>query len=87
MPNFIGGSAYGMANQISDGYLLLNTSNLKKLSRAELTQVLFEIQKIMTEVRGNQPPLDDVQALQLRNRKLSRLQNATLVINTSMSGK
>lgn len=88
MANFIGGSAFSMANQISEGYLLLNATNLKKLSRGELNQLLFEIQRLMTEVRGNQPPLEDVQAQQQRNRKISRLNSAVLIINTRLtSGK
>ncbi len=30
MSSFIGGSAYAMANQIAEGYLLLNHTHLKK---------------------------------------------------------
>jgi hypothetical protein len=33
MSNFIGGSAYAMATQIAEGYLLLNHTHLKKLAR------------------------------------------------------
>lgn len=87
MSNFIGGSAYGMANQIAEGYLLLNPLNLKKLSRGELNQLQFELQKVMTEVRGSQPPLEDVQAQQVRNRKISRLNSALTVINQQLLSK
>lgn len=87
MSNFMGGSAYAMANQITEGYILLNPLNLKKLSRGELNQLQFEIQKILTDIRGNQPSLDDVQAQQARNRKIGRLNTALLVIGNQLTGR
>ena len=66
MASFIGGSAYAMATQIAEGYLLLNHTHLKKLTKGELGTLQHEVNKVLTEARGNQPPLDDVQAQQLR---------------------
>jgi hypothetical protein len=87
MANFIGGSAYGMATQIAEGYLLLNHTHLKKLDRGELASLQFEINKVLTEARGNQPPLDDTQAQQLRNRKISRLTGALTMVQHRMTEK
>jgi hypothetical protein len=87
MANFIGGSAYGMATQIAEGYLLLNHTHLKKLDRGELASLQFEINKVLTEARGNQPPLDDTQAQQLRNRKISRLTSALTMVQHRMTEK
>jgi hypothetical protein len=87
MANFIGGSAYGMATQIAEGYLLLNHTHLKKLDKGELASLVFEINKVLTEARGNQPPLDDTQAQQLRNRKISRLTGALTMVQHRMTEK
>ena len=80
MSGFVGGSAFGMATQIAEGYLLLNHTHLKKLSKGDLTTLQHEINRVLTEARGSQPPLDDVQAQQKRNRKISRLTGALTMI-------
>lgn len=80
MSNFIGGSAYAMASQIAEGYLLLNHTHLKKLSKADLATLQHETNRLLTEIRGNQPPLEDVQAQQQRNRKISRLTGALTMV-------
>jgi hypothetical protein len=87
MSSFIGGSAYGMANQIAEGYLLLNHTHLKKLSKGDLATLTHEINKALIDVRGNQPPLDDVAAQQQRNRKISRLTGALTMVQHRMTAK
>ncbi len=87
MSSFIGGSAYAMASQIAEGYLLLNHTHLKKLSKGDLASLQHEVNKVLTEARGNQPPLDDVQAQQQRNRRISRLTAATTMIQHRMTAK
>ncbi len=59
-----------MANQIAEGYQLVNAMSLKRLNRTELGQLKFELQKVLQELRGSQPPVDDTQAVQARNRKI-----------------
>ncbi|MEE9180077.1 MAG: hypothetical protein V3U22_04210 [Vicinamibacteria bacterium] len=87
MGNFAGGSAYTMANQIAEGYQLVNAVSLKRLNRTELGQLKFELQKILQELRGSQPPLEDTQAVQTRNRKIGRVNNAMQVLQHSLGGK
>ena len=87
MANFPGGSAYTMANQIAEGYQLVNAMSLKRLNRTELGQLKFELQKVLQELRGSQPPVDDTQAVQARNRKIGRINNAMQVLQHSLSGK
>ena len=87
MGNFSGGSAYGMAGQICEGYIVVNPLNLKRMSRLELGQLQFELKKLITDLRGEQPALNDTQALQLRNRKLSRVRQAMQVIEHRMRGR
>jgi hypothetical protein len=87
MSSFIGGSAYAMASQIAEGYLLLNHTHLKKLSKSDLATLTHEINKVLIEARGNQPPLDDVAAQQQRNRKISRLTGALTMVQHRMTAK
>lgn len=80
MSHFRGGSASAMARQIADGYVLVTALVLKRFSGGELNQLKFEIDKKLRELRGEHVDLDDTQALQLRNRKISRLTSAVRVV-------
>jgi hypothetical protein len=87
MSGFVGGSAFGMATQIAEGYLLMNHTHLKKMTKGDLISLQHEINRALTEARGSQPPLDDVQAQQKRNRKISRLTGALTMIQHRMTLK
>jgi hypothetical protein len=76
MGNFMGGSAWAMAGQIAEGYILVNERTYKRLERAELDKLGFEMDKLLREIRGEQVPLEDIQAIQQKNRKASRLMGA-----------
>jgi hypothetical protein len=76
MANFMGGSAWAMAQQIAEGYILVSERTYKRLERGELDKLAFEMDKLLRETRGEQVPLDDVQAIQQKNRKASRLMGA-----------
>jgi len=82
MGNFIGGSAYAMSRDIAEGYILLNAALLKKFSSAELAQLRHELERVRTEIRGEQTPTNDVQAIQKRARKISRISSALLILDT-----
>ena len=73
-----------MARDVGEGYILVNSSLLKRMTAEELRLLRFELEKMLTGVRGDQPALDNVMALQLRNRKISRLNSAVLMINTQL---
>ena len=82
MGNFIGGSAYAMSRDIAEGYILLNAALLKKFSTAELAQLRHHLEKVQKEVRSEQTPQSDVQAIQKRGRKISRISSALLILDT-----
>jgi len=84
MGSFIGGSAYAMSHDIAEGMILINANSLKKFSPGELKQLSFELDKVQKEIRGEQPPQDDTQAIQKRGRKLSRITQALQMINAAM---
>jgi hypothetical protein len=76
MGNFMGGSAWAMAGQIGDGFILVSERTYKRLERVELEKLAFEMDKLLREVRAEQHAIDDVQAAQHKNRKMSRLTGA-----------
>lgn len=72
----MGGSAWAMAQQIAEGFILVNERTYKRLERGELDKLAFEMDKLLRETRGEQVPLDDIPAIQQKNRKSSRLMGA-----------
>ena len=84
MGSFMGGSAPAMANQICDGYHLVSTLSLKRLSGDQLRTLEFEIDKKLREIRGERVDLSDQPSLQNRNRRISRLTNAMRVLRGTM---
>lgn len=80
MSPFIGGSAPSMARQVADGYTLLSEPMLKKLLANELDALIFEMEKALRDHRGEFVAADDQQALQKRNRKISRLEGGLRVV-------
>ncbi len=82
MGNFTGGSAYAMVQQVADGFLLVTERSFQRLGRGELDKLGFEIEKVLREVRGEQPRLEDLQAVQQRNRKIQRLNTCRMMLRT-----
>ena len=84
MSPYMGGSAPAMAAQIAEGYTLLTAVQLKRLTDTEMDQLLFELERTLRDARGESVDLEDIPALQVRNRKLSRVQNAIMQINMAV---
>jgi len=82
---FPGGSAYAMARDVAEGYLLLTERTFKTMSRADLDQFAFEADRYLRELRGEQPAQDDIPALQQRQRRMQRINNALLVVRSYRS--
>jgi len=77
---FPGGSAYAMARDVAEGYLLVTERTFKTMTRGDLEQLTFEIDRHLRELRGEQPPLDDIPGIQARNRRIQRLSSALIVL-------
>ena len=82
MSNFVGGSAYAMVQQVAEGFLLVTERSFRRLNRGELDKLGFEIDKVTREIRGDQPAVDDLQAVQKRNRKIQRLNTCRMMLRT-----
>ncbi len=78
---YMGGSAYAMANSLMEGYLLPSPTTLKRLSMDELRALQFELEKLAKEQRSQVPDQNDTVALQKRNQRILKLNQAAMVIN------
>jgi hypothetical protein len=79
---FPGGSAYAMARDVAEGYLLITERTFKTMTRSDLDQLTFEIDRHLRELRGDQPALDDQAAIQLRQRRMQRLNSALMMLRS-----
>lgn len=77
---FMGGSAYAMARDITEGFILVTERTFKTMQRSEVDQLAFEMDRYLREIRGEQPALDDMAAIQLRNRRISRINQAMIMV-------
>ncbi|MEE9219568.1 MAG: hypothetical protein V3U98_10935 [Acidobacteriota bacterium] len=85
MGHFIGGSAYMMARDVAEGYILLNDPMLRKFIRSEVQQVLFELDKLIREARGEAVDQEDVPAIQRKNRRVSRINAAVSILKSRLA--
>lgn len=75
MANFLGGSAFSMIKEISEGYFAISETILKKYSITELMELKNEANKQLRELRANQPQEDPLE-IQKHQRKIMRLSGA-----------
>jgi hypothetical protein len=80
MTSFLGGSAYTMATGIADGFHSVSERTFRTMSRGEIEQMAHELDRHLREIRGEQPSLEDIAALQHRNRRIQRLNTALMVL-------
>lgn len=76
----IAGSPKKLAQDIADGYLMLSPPLLKNYTPADLKTIVVNIGIVARELRQVAIPLDDVMTIKARNMKLSRLNQAYVVI-------
>ena len=76
----IAGSPKKLAQDIAEGYLLLSPPLLRNYTAADIKVMLANLALVTRELRQAQIPGDDVMAVKLRNMKLSRINQAEVVI-------
>ncbi len=82
MTNFAGGSAFAMARDIAEGYVLVSERTFRKMSAAQMNQLTHEVDRHMRELRGEAGVQEGSAALQARQRKIIRLRNALTVMRS-----
>jgi hypothetical protein len=80
--SFPGGSAWSMAREIAEGYQTVTDRTFRTMVRSDLDQLSFEMDRHLRELRGEIPAQDDTAALQLRNRRIQRLNTAIVVLRS-----
>jgi len=78
---YIGGSAAAMVRDIAEGYIIVSEHTFKKFQETDFPTFLFELDKLIREVRGTAAAAIDLDAVQRRNRKIQRLSQALMIVN------
>ena len=76
----IAGSPKKLGQDIADGYLMLTAPMLKMYTPGDLKIIVANIGIVARDLRQDIIPLDDIMAIKARNMKLSRLNQAQVVI-------
>jgi hypothetical protein len=76
----IAGSPKKLAQDIAGGYMMLSPPMLKAYTPADLKTILTNLGMVAREIRQEQVPQEDVLALKAKNMKLSRLNQAEIVV-------
>jgi hypothetical protein len=77
--------AWKSASEIAEGYLVLNAATLKRLLPAELASLQQELEKATRETRSLAVPPDDAEGAQKKSRRLLRLSQAVVVLQSYRS--
>ena len=86
MAGFQGGSAFAMSRDVAEGYYAVTARTFVGMTHPQLDQLAQEMDKLLREVRGTQADLNDLAAIQKRNRKIGRLNNALMILRTYKQG-
>jgi hypothetical protein len=76
----IAGSPKKLAQDVADGYLSFSPPMLRNYTPADIKLVLANLALVTRELRQEQIPLDDIMAVKMRNMKLTRMNQAEIVI-------
>jgi hypothetical protein len=75
-----GGSAFGYARDIAEGFQSVTERSFKGLSRPEMDQLAFEIDRALRDIRAEQVAVDDLPMIQAKNRRIQRLNGAMMMM-------
>ena len=82
MSKFIGGSAYAMARDIGGGFVNVTERTFKAMTASDINKLVFEIDRLLRELRGAQLGTDDIEVVKARNRKIQRLNTSVMISRT-----
>ncbi len=71
-----------MVKDIAEGYIIVSEHTFKKFQPPDIQSFLAELDKHTREIRGVMPAPDDLDALQRKNRKLQRLNQAQTIVHS-----
>jgi hypothetical protein len=77
-----GGSAFGYARDIAEGFQVVTERSFKGISVPEMDQLAFEINRGLRDIRAEQVPTEDLQQIQAKNRRIQRLNGALMMMRS-----
>ena len=80
MGGFMGGSAWSMTRDISDGFVSVTERTYRSMTVAQMGQLGHEIERMLRELRGSAIANEETTALQTRQRRIQRLNSALTVL-------
>jgi hypothetical protein len=87
MSVFIGGSAYNMVRDIADGFILVNDRTFRKYGPSEIADFCQAANRLLKEVRADQPALSQTEEIQKRQRRMQRLLQALTMASAALQRK
>jgi hypothetical protein len=84
MSGFAGGSPWAMARDIGAGFVLVTDRTFSRMSRGQIDQLKFELERCLRDVRGATTANLEGSELQRRNRKLQKLTGAQRVLRAHL---
>ncbi len=76
----IAGSPKKMAQDIAEGFFSLSPPLLRQYTPGDLKIIVSHLGIVAREIRQEQIPLEEVMALKTKNMKLSRINQAEIVV-------
>lgn len=76
----ISGNPKKLAEDIAEGFYSLSPPTLRKYTPADLKIILYNINLVKRELRQAQVPLEDTQLLKAKNMRISRMNQAEVVL-------
>jgi hypothetical protein len=76
----ISGNPKKIAQDISEGVTLVSSPMLKRYNAADIKIILNNMAIVSREIRAVQIPLEDVMALKKKNMKITRMNQAEMII-------
>ena len=76
----ISGNPKKIAQDISEGVVSVSSPMLKRYNAADIKIILNNMAIVSRELRAQQIPLEDVMALKKKNMKITRMNQAEMII-------
>ena len=76
----ISGNPKKIAQDISEGVVLISSPMLKRYNAADMKIIMNNMAIVSRELRAQQIPLEDVMALKKKNMKITRMNQAEMII-------
>ena len=83
----ISGNPKKIAQDISEGVTLVSAPMLKRYNAADIKIILNNMAIVSREIRAVQIPLEDVMALKKKNMKITRMNQAEMIIRAHCKKK